>query len=80
MHTHKLGNIADLNLLNNNELVKIIEKKYIKTKGCFRQTQDISKGYNTLVIARALFNFFVYSVSVEDSVKNNTNIYDFPYV
>lgn len=77
MIQNKLGTEEHLNTLNTKELIKIVEKKYIKAKGCFRLTQDIRKGYNCTVVAKALFNYFIYNIRPEDYIPTNDNIYDF---
>ena len=60
----------------NNYLV-VPDKGDIKQKGCFYEKQELEKGYNTSIIAKALNNYFVNDIPVMETIKNETDIFAF---
>jgi hypothetical protein len=49
----------------------------IKYKGIFSEKQLLEKGYNTTVIPKALNNYFFHNISIQDTINNSTDIFDF---
>lgn len=57
----------------------IAEKKDddIKLKGIF-VTENLNKSINAIIIKKALINYFLYDISIEDTIKNDkNNIFDY---
>lgn len=53
------------------------EAKYVKCKGFFSTEIDIKKGYKTQIISKAVKDYYLYGTTIEETVKNCNNIYDF---
>ena len=51
--------------------------KKIKTKGIFSYELNLMKGYKHPVVAKALYNYFINGISVEDYLNSNTDILDY---
>lgn len=49
----------------------------IKQKGCFLAKQKLDKGYNTTIIPKALNNYFLKGIPVEETIKSGTDIFDY---
>lgn len=49
----------------------------IKQKGCFLEQQKLDKGYNTSIIPKALNNYFLRGISVEETVTTGKDIFDY---
>jgi molybdopterin synthase catalytic subunit len=49
----------------------------IKQKGCFLEEQKLDKGYNTSIIPKAINNYFLRGIPVEETVKSGTDIFDY---
>jgi hypothetical protein len=60
----------------NNYIIKT-DAGYLKTKGCFTEVVDMTKGYNNPVVPLALQRYFLDNVSIETSIRTHDNIYDF---
>jgi hypothetical protein len=60
----------------NNYIVQTKDGK-VKEKGVFLRTQEIEKGYRTMIIPKALYEYFINNVPIEDTIYNSTNIFDF---
>lgn len=60
-----------------NNYLAINDEGKIKTKGCFVIEPELSKGYNTPIIAICLHKFLLEDIPVDDTLKAHTNIYDF---
>lgn len=52
-------------------------KGSIKSKGCFVNEIDYRKGYDSPIISIALKEYFVNGKSIESTIKNHKDIYDF---
>lgn len=62
--------------LSDEELDKYI-KKNSKTKGDFIDDVQLEKGYPTPIIAKCLHNYFLKDISIDDTLHNSRDIYDF---
>lgn len=49
----------------------------IKQKGCFLDKQSLDKGYNTTIIAKAVNNYFLKNIPVEETITTGNNIFDY---
>lgn len=49
----------------------------IKQKGCFLEKQSLEKGYNTAIIPKAINNYFLKNIPVEETIKTGNNIFDY---
>ena len=49
----------------------------IKQKGCFLEKQSLEKGYNTAIIPKAINNYFLKNIPVEETIKAGNNIFDY---
>jgi hypothetical protein len=52
-------------------------EKEIKQKGCFLDKQSLDKGYNTTIIAKAVNNYFLKNIPVEETITTGNNIFDY---
>lgn len=52
-------------------------KGNVKSKGCFVDSIDYRKGYNSPIISTSLKEYFVNGKSIESTIKNHKDIYDF---
>jgi hypothetical protein len=48
-----------------------------KTKNEFVTEVQLNKGYNMPIVAIALNNYYIHNISIDDTLHNHTNIYDF---
>lgn len=60
-----------------NDYFAITEDNKVKEKGIFITTVKLGKGLTPKIIPKAVINFFKNGVSVEDTIKNCTDIKDF---
>lgn len=60
-----------------NDYFAITEDNKVKEKGMFITTVKLGKGLTPKIIPKAVINFFKDGVSVEDTIKNCTDIKDF---
>lgn len=60
-----------------NDYFAITEDNKVKEKGMFITTVKLGKGLTPKIIPKAVINFFKDGVSVEDTIKNCTDIRDF---
>lgn len=60
-----------------NDYFAITEDNKVKEKGIFITTVKLGKGLTPKIIPKAVINFFKDGVSVEDTIKNCTDIRDF---
>ena len=60
-----------------NDYFTITEDNKVKEKGMFITTVKLGKGLTPKIIPKAVINFFKDGVSVEDTIKNCTDIRDF---
>jgi hypothetical protein len=60
-----------------NNYVVLEDKGEIKTKGIFSEKQMLEKGYNTSIIPKALNNYFLKGVSIQDTINTSIDIFDF---
>jgi hypothetical protein len=60
----------------NNYSIETVEGK-LKEKGIFTKEVELDKGYNMPVISTALYEYFVNSKPIDETIKNHDNIYDF---
>lgn len=49
----------------------------VKQKGCFMEKQKLDKGYNTSIIPKALNNYFLKGIPVEDTITSGKSIFDY---
>lgn len=49
----------------------------VKQKGCFLAKQKLDKGYNTTIIPKALNNYFLKGIPVEETIILGTDIFDY---
>jgi hypothetical protein len=49
----------------------------IKIKGSFGYTQDITRGFRHPIVQKALYNYYIDGVPVEQTINEETNIYSF---
>jgi len=59
----------------NNYIVKYSEDT--KQKGCFLEKQSLDKGYNTAIIPKAINNYFLKNIPVEETITKGDNIFDY---
>lgn len=52
-------------------------KGNVKSKGCFVDSIDYRKGYNSPIISTSLKEYFVNGKNIESTIKNHKDIYDF---
>ena len=52
-------------------------KKLIKKKGMFLDEVTIGKGMDSLIIPKAIINYFADKVPIEETIRNCRNIHDF---
>lgn len=56
----------------------IAESEYeVKQKGCFLDKQKLDKGYNTIIIPKAINNYFLKGIPVEETITTGKDIYDY---
>lgn len=56
----------------------VSESEYdIKQKGCFLAKQKLDKGYNTAIIPKALNNYFLKGIPIEETITSGTDIFDY---
>lgn len=56
----------------------IAQSEYdVKQKGCFLDKQKLDKGYNTVIIPRAINNYFLKGIPVEETISTGTDIFDY---
>lgn len=60
-----------------NDYFAITEDNRVKEKGMFITTVKLGKGLTPKIIPKAVINFFKDGISVEDTIKNCTDIRDF---
>ena len=69
-----------------NNYLAIREDGSVKEKGVFTKTiakkfnnstDPLSRGWNKPIVSKALFEYFVNNIPIEDTIKNCTDIYDF---
>lgn len=60
-----------------NDYFAITEDNKVKEKGMFITTVKLGKGLTSKIIPKAVINFFKDGISVEDTIKNCTDIRDF---
>lgn len=60
-----------------NDYFAITEDNKVKEKGMFITTVKLGKGLTPKIIPKAIINFFKDGISVEDTIKNCTDIRDF---
>lgn len=60
-----------------NDYFAITEDNKVKEKGMFITTVKLGKGLTPKIIPKAVINFFKDEISVEDTIKNCTDIRDF---
>lgn len=60
-----------------NDYFAITEDNKVKEKGMFITTVKLGKGLTPKIISKAVINFFKDGISVEDTIKNCTDIRDF---
>lgn len=60
-----------------NDYFAITEDNKVKEKGMFITTVKLGKGLTPKIIPKAVINFFKNRISVEDTIKNCTDIRDF---
>lgn len=60
-----------------NDYFAITEDNKVKEKGMFITTVKLGKGLTPKIIPKAVINFFKNGISVEDTIKNCTDIRDF---
>lgn len=60
-----------------NDYFAITEDNKVKEKGMFITTVKLGKGLTPKIIPKAVINFFKDGISVEDTIKNCTDIRDF---
>lgn len=53
------------------------EEELIKRKGDFITEVDLSKGFNAPIVAIAIDNLILNNISIETTIKNHTDIYDY---
>ena len=53
------------------------ENEHVKLRGCFDTSPDYYGDTSKRAIPKALKEFFVYGVPIEESIKNNPDVYDF---
>ena len=54
-----------------------INKDGVKAKGSFVYKQDVTKGYKSPIIPKALYEYFINGVPVVDTIYGETDIYNF---
>jgi len=60
-----------------NNYIAIKEDGKTKEKGEFLQEIDLKKGFDKPIVSKALYNYFVKGIKVEDTILNHRDIYDF---
>lgn len=60
----------------NNYLI-IKEDGKTKTKGCFTEEIDMTKGYNNPIVPRAICLYYTDGIPVRKTISEHTDIYDF---
>lgn len=60
----------------NNYLI-IKEDGKTKTKGCFTEEIDMTKGYNNPIVPRAICLYYTHGIPVRKTITEHTDIYDF---
>lgn len=60
-----------------NNYLAIDQKDTVKSKGCFVDSIDFRKGYDSPVISIALKEYFVNGKNIESTIRNHKDIYDF---
>lgn len=53
------------------------KNEHVKLRGCFDTSPDYYGDTSKRAIPKALKEFFVYGVPIEESIKNNPDVYDF---
>ena len=53
------------------------ENEHLKLKGCFEIDKEFHKDNSMKIVPIALKNYFINGISIEDTIKNHKNIYDF---
>jgi hypothetical protein len=57
--------------------LEVDQDEYIKRKGDFLTEVELSKGFNAPIVAIALDNLIVRNISIEETIRNHTDIYDY---
>lgn len=57
--------------------IKYGDELVVKRKGFFEEELNLLKGYKYPIVKKALFQYFIYNVPIEDYIKNHNDIYDF---
>lgn len=71
--------------LNVNNYISIDINDNIKTKGCFEDYQDIinagayHKDTSAMIVPKALKQYFIHNIPVEETIMNENSIYEFCY-
>lgn len=60
-----------------NNYIAQTEDGKIKSKGCFLQEIDLFKGYSSPVVAQVLKKYYIDDQSIEKSLREHSDIYDF---
>jgi hypothetical protein len=48
-----------------------------KTKGCFTEEIDMTKGYNNPIVPHAIAQYYTHGIPVRQTIESHTDIYDF---
>lgn len=70
-------NYAKYVRLGVNSYMALKDDGKVKTKNDFTEDLGLSKGYFAPVIARAINNYFLFDKDIDETLKEETNIYDF---
>jgi len=60
-----------------NNYLWISKEDEIKVKGIFRYEQDITKGYRMPIVTKALQEYYINNIPIEDTINNEKDIYLF---
>lgn len=61
----------------NGESKTINKNNYVKEKGMFITNPRLGKGMDSLIVSKALVNYFGKGIPVEETIRNSTSIWDF---
>lgn len=57
--------------------VSQLREKYVKEKGLFITSPRLGKGMDSLIVSKALQNYFGKGIPIEDTIKSSPFIWDF---
>ncbi len=71
---------TDYDLYFRRDVNNYITKKHtgeVKYKGCYIPEIDIKKGYKYPIVPKAVYDFVIKNIPIEETIKNHRNILDF---